>query len=278
MENPKPSWSIFLDRAARFRYPAIAVLALLLLAGIIFRSQIGGFFGPHVPPPPCGAAALQVRGLTFRMQNLAANAQVPAGKPGVAYWIQGTTAHYVFALSPTGDSRLLADQFVLGDRIKIAWGDCTSEEFIITSIQPSVPAQAALLDQSAPGMTIFVPSSNGSSGWSLIGKRPETIAAPPRETETPNPVQAEISFLDQTTSADGKTLHLKISVKNTGTNPIHLSQSDISLASAAPSSVDPALPVDIQPGATQALTLTFAKPSGSTAVLNVLYFSVDIYF
>ncbi len=278
MDGLRSSFRNILSRSSGVRLLAIAVPAILILAAILFRSQLGGFFGPYVPPPPCGTAAIQLGTTTFRMQNLAAAAAVPSGKPGVAYWIAGSTAHYVFALSPTGDNKPLADRFALGDRIKIAWGDCTSEEFIMTSIDKSAPASASPLDQSAPGMTVYVPSSAGFSGWSILARRPETIVAPPSVSPTPNPVQAEISFLDQSTSADGKALILKISIKNTGILPIHLAQSDITLASLAPSSVDPSLPVDIQPGAAQDLSITFAKPSGNTAVLKLLDFSVEIYF
>ena len=277
MDGSRPSSPGLLGRTTT-RVLLIAVPALVIVAGIIFRLQSGGLFGPHVPPPPCGPAALQLGETNFRIQNLASTEQIPSGKPGVAYWTEGTTAHYVFALSSTGDNQALSNRLALGDRIKIVWGDCTSEEFIITSVQPSVPGSASLLDQSAPGMTIYVPPSGSEHGWSILGKRPETIVAPPLMTDTPNPVQAEISFLEQRTSADGRTLNLKISVKNTGTSPIRISQSDISLASAPPASVDPALPVDIQPGATQALTLTFAKPSGNTATFKLLDFSVDLYY
>ncbi len=278
MDSLRSSLRSILNRLSGFRPLAIAVPALLILLAVVFRSQLAGFFGPRVPPPPCGAAMIQLGADSFRMQNLASAAQIPSGKPGVAYWIQGSTAHYVFALSSTGDNKSLADRLTLGDRIKIAWGDCTSEEFIMTSIDKSAPASASLLDQSAPGMTVYVPGSSSYSGWSILARRPETIVAPPRVSPTPNPVQAEISFLDQSTSADGKILTLKISIKNTGTLPIHLSQSDISLASLAPTSVDPSLPIDIQPGAAQNLTITFAKPSGNTAVLKILDFSVDLYY
>lgn len=67
-------------------------------------------------------------------------------------------------------------------------------------------------------------------------------------------------------------------MKNTGTNVIHLSDSDVSLGGVAPTAVEPNLPVDIQPEATATFTITFAKPSGNTAVFKILDFSVDLYF
>ncbi len=42
--------------------------------------------------------------------------------------------------------------------------------------------------------------------------------------------------------------------------------------------VEPALPHQIQPGATETLYFTFAKPGVNTAVLRMLTFSSDCYF
>ncbi len=98
-----------------------------------------------------------------------------------------------------------------------------------------------------------------------------------------NAVQAEVSFLEQSVSNDGKTLTLKISIKNTGAKVIHVTQNQISLiaadgAPAAPVTIDPALPADIQPGQSQTLTLTFPKPAGNVATFKLLDFSVDLYY
>ena len=43
-------------------------------------------------------------------------------------------------------------------------------------------------------------------------------------------------------------------------------------------SLEPALPQEIDPGASQILTITFSKPADNTAVFKILDFSVDIYF
>jgi len=42
--------------------------------------------------------------------------------------------------------------------------------------------------------------------------------------------------------------------------------------------VEPALPREIEPGATETFYLTFAKPTVNTAVLRILTFSSDYYF
>ena len=270
------------NKQGRMRILAVLLVALLALIGVSLHSQIASLFQPRVPPPPCGVSSIQIGDARLPIQNLTPNTNsdlgVPSGKPGVAFWIQGTTGHYVFGLSPTGDNLSLAPQLKNGDPIKIAWGDCSSDDYVVASIGNAVPAAAALMTQSQSGITIFIPPSGGSDGWAIEGQRPEAMVTPVPETPNPNAVSAEVSFLGQSTSADGKTLTLKLSVKNTGTNVIHLSQGDISLGAVAPTSVDPALPMDIQPGATATFSFTFAKPGGNTAVFKLLDFSVDLYF
>ncbi len=102
MDGLRSSFRNILSRSSGVRLLAIAVPAILILAAILFRSQLGGFFGPYVPPPPCGTAAIQLGTTTFRMQNLAAAAAVPSGKPSVAYWIADGT-HISSCLSTRTD-------------------------------------------------------------------------------------------------------------------------------------------------------------------------------
>ncbi len=102
-------------------------------------------------------------------------------------------------------------------------------------------------------------------------------------TIDPNAILTDISFLDQTVSADGKTLTLKLAVKNVGLKTVEISPGDMSLQAGngpeiAPDTVDVPLPLDIQSGATKEMTLTFTKPPGNVATFRLLDFSVDLYF
>lgn len=164
------------NNQARMRILAVLLLALVALIGVSLHSQIASLFQPRVPPSPCGVSSLQIAAAKLRIQNLTPNANsdlgVPSGKPGVAFWIQGTTGHYVFGLSPTGDNLALAPQLQNGDPIKIAWGDCSSDDYVVASIGKTVPAPTALITQSQPGITIFIPQSGGSDGWVVKGQRP----------------------------------------------------------------------------------------------------------
>ena len=258
------------------------ILIVVLIAGVFYFST------PHAPPLPCDASTLQIGATRLRIQTLAHSAgaplNVPSGKPNVALWVQGTNAHYVFALSPTAQNLTLNERIAVGDPVTIKWADCSSDAYAVTSLEKAVANTATLLDQSKTGVTVFLPAASGSSGWTIEGQRPELLssAQTPQPTDA-NATQAEISMLDQSVSADGKTLTLKVSIKNTGSRPIHLSTNDISLApdngsTVAPTSIDPALPLDIQSGASQAVTLTFAKPAGNSGILNLLTFTLPLYY
>jgi hypothetical protein len=116
-----------------------------------------------------------------------------------------------------------------------------------------------------------------------VGKRPDSLTAQTPGPTDRNAILAEISFLDQATSPDGKTLELTIAIRNTVSGVLHLSKSGISLAAEnatplAPITVEPGLPADIQRAASETITMTFPKPAANTVVFKILDFSVDLYF
>ena len=118
-------------RSSRFAKPAIFALILLCclaagLAGLFFARNtlnLGAFFPPTqtMPPPtpPCVEPRLQLGQATFPVEVKArpANGVLPtlAGKPGVAFWLDGTSAPYVFALDPTPASLALTASLAAGD-------------------------------------------------------------------------------------------------------------------------------------------------------------------
>jgi hypothetical protein len=130
-----------------------------------------------------------------------------------------------------------------------------------------------LLDQSVSEITIFVQPDSATAGFVVKGKlMGETITT--FNTPDTTAIQAEVSLLETTTSTDGKTIRVSISILNNGGSPITLSNSDVSLtpesaAAMALESSEPALPKEIKVGATETLYLTFARPSTPTATLKV---------
>jgi hypothetical protein len=223
----------------------------------------------------------------FRIESVARAADgsvaVPADASEVAFWIQGTSANYVFALSPTSTNLGLKTKLKAGDPTKIVWGDCSTEEYVIKKIESGTPNIAKLLEPSAARVSVFIQSTGTVEGFVVQAGRPEPqVQATPAPTEEPA-VDAELAFLETKVSADGKTLTMSIAVKNTGHKAFALTAKDISLtvgnaAPLAPQSVEPGLPQEIAPGASMNLRIIFPKPAGNTAVFKLLDFSADIYF
>jgi hypothetical protein len=88
-------------------------------------------------------------------------------------------------------------------------------------------------------------------------------------------LQVEISLLDTTTSADGSTIRVGISIYNYGQIAGTLSTSDVSLtpeagSPLAPVLAEPDLSLEIAPGTTQTIYLSFPRPSTATATLKIL--------
>lgn len=239
------------------------------------------------PTPPCVQPTLILGASKFRIESVARAADgsvaVPADAPEVAFWVQGTSANYVFALSPTSTNLGLKTKLKAGDPTKIVWGDCSTEEYVIKTIENGAPNMAKLLEPSAARVSVFVQSTGIAEGFVVQAGRPEPqVQATPAPTEEPA-VDAELAFLETKASADGKTLTMSIAVKNTGKKAITLTTKTISLtaegaAPIAPTSVEPVLPQELKPGASVNLRITFPKPAGNTAVFKLLDFSADIYF
>ncbi len=237
---------------------------------------------------------------------------IPSNAIGFAYWITGTTVApargaggYVFALSPEASNLALQP----GDPLKLVWADCSEENFVVGSVEPGPVDAAALLQPSEFGLRVFVP---GPDGFVVNGVRAGVLAhepttsAPVEPTAVPipseptaaNPTLEELTevvptqskpdgppsfeVLDTTLSGDGTTLKVIFAITNNGNSSIPLNTVDISLTgpdaqTKAPQSVEPSLPFQIKPGERSEFTVSFSNPSAITAILKVLYFSVDLY-
>jgi hypothetical protein len=237
------------------------------------------------PTPVCGQPTLTLGSTQYPIESLAraddGSVVVPPDKPNVAHWVDGTV--YVFGLSPTPTNLALETTLKSGDAVTIAWGDCSSEAYVVKAIEPGQPNDTTLFDQPVSEITVFVQASPSAAGLVIRAGQPEASAAETPSLTEANAIQAEVSFLDTTTSPDGVTVKLSISIKNTGSTAFTLTDSDIALtaenaAPLAPLNVEPALPREIQPGASETLSITFPKPAASTAVFKILDFSVDLYF
>ena len=197
--------------------------------------------------------------------------------PDTAFWIDGTNTHYVFGLSPTENNLALVSSLKNGDTATITWDNCNSTTYKLSAAQSGVPDNSVLLDQAASGITIFIQPSSALAGFVIDGElAEETINA--FNTPDPSEIQAEISLLETTTSDDGQTIRVSISILNYGQSAITLSTIDVALTpqDTAPLVMinsEPTLPVEIAPGATEEIHFTFPRPSFQLATIKV--FSVE---
>ena len=244
-----------------------------------------------VPTPQCVEPGLTLGATRFPVKSIARGADgsvtLPAGAADAAYWVDGTNINYVFALSSTPNNLALSQSLKAGDVAKIVWADCGADEYVVKSIETGKPVNSTLFDQSSGGITVFIPGESSTASLVVKGARPQVQApetpAPSGAPTEANAVQAEISFLGNATSADGKSVQITVMITNTGSTAISLTTNDLSLTAEnasplAPLSVEPSLPQTIQPGTGATFSITFPHPGVKTAVLKILTFSVDQYF
>ncbi len=318
MRSAAPPPQNRLQRALTLFVLAAAVLmavGTLLVAFSVYRPDLGGFsFSPPVenasltpvvemvpPTPPCVEPVLTIGEAAFPIETVQAKAdgsvELPSAEAGIAYWVTGAGAHYVFALSPDAQNVEALAAANPGDPAAIQWGDCSREEYVVKRVQNGPADIISLYNQVGSGFSVYV--AGGPFGGLVVDSGlsapPEQVAAaegtpqatPTAIDETPQAaegqVQAEISFLETVAAPDGATITMGIEVLNTGQEPITLTVDDISLTPEGRQtlplhSVEPALPVEIQPGESQAFSLTFPKPPAGASVFRIWDFSVEFYY
>jgi len=236
-----------------------------------------------VPPEMlvvCDENTLKIGAATYRVETIppptGGTLNIPPDTAGAAYWIQGTESNPVFALSPAAEN--LALQNSQGEQVIFTRENCNATSYTLAAAQAGLPDMPTLLDQSASGITIFVQASDGG-GFVMRG---ELTGEEIKEFESPDvtAVQAEISLLETTTSADQTTIQVKVSILNTGKIPLTLTAKDVALlvdsAITAPQRSEPVLPREVATGATETFTFTFARPTTTTAILKILSIEYDL--
>jgi hypothetical protein len=96
----------------------------------------------------------------------------------------------------------------------------------------------------------------------------------------PATTQAEVTVNDAFFSSDGNTLILEAEIRNTGTVPLIIEGTDISLSSSAGIAelivAAPPLPWTVEPGGPQVIELQYQRPNASTVLLELLGYSFEI--
>ena len=207
---------------------------------------------------------------------------VPADTPGVAYWLEGTETNFVFALSSTPDNLALINSLQSGAEATLTWENCNSSLFTLASAERISLDDASSRDQSNPGILILVDDSPSSARLVVRGEAAEDIF---RAIETSPPgvraVDAEISLLDISTSGDGSTITIGVSVLNYGAEPVEIMAGDVSLILdqdnlLAPVRSEPELPREIKSRESQEFNFIFPNPSPNLAVFRIFTVEFDL--
>ena len=269
---------------------------LLILVLFLFRGRISQALAPStetpviptmfIPTPDCGSPTLVLGTATFQIQNIKpapdGSLVVPPDTSGVAYWVEGTNVNYVFVLSPTSDNLALMPTITVGSTAKATWQNCNSTTYSLLSPQQGSLTASTLPDQSLDSITVFFQSDVSGAGFVFNGELTEQqISTMPTPVPGMSEIQAEISLLETTTSADGTSIRVGVSILNYGTAPFTLSAGDVSLtqqdgSSTVMTSSEPLLPKEISAGATETIYFTFPRPSSPTATLKILTIEYDL--
>ena len=274
----------------------VGIVVLVALLIFLFRGNIFQALAPStetpviptmfIPTPDCGSPTLVLGIATFQIQNITPAADgslpVPADTSGIAYWVDGTNINYVFVLSPTPDNLAIMSTITVGSTAKATWQNCNSTTYSLSAPQQGSLTVSTLPDQSIDGITVFFQTDASGAGFVFSGELSEQqLSTIPTPASGISDIQAEISLLETTTSTDGTSIRVGVSILNYGIAPFTLSASDISLTQqdGTPlmmTSSEPPLPKEIGTGATETIYFTFPRPSSSTATLKILTIEYDL--
>ena len=274
----------------------LGILVLITLLGFLFLGNGLQFLTPatqtqvfptlFVPTPDCGSPTLVIGSTTFQIQPLAPAPDglltVPPDTSNVAYWVNGTNKNYVFVFSPTQENISFMSTITVGSTAKATWKNCNSTTYTLSAPQPGSFNSSALPDQSVDGITIFFPSDATGAGFVFSGElTEEQISTFNTPAVGASDIQAEISLLETTASADGTTIRVGVSIQNYGSAPFTLSTSDVSLTQQDGTALnmvssEPTLPKEIAPGTTETVYFTFPRPTSPTATLKIFTVEYDI--
>jgi len=267
----------------------VGIVILITLLIFLFRGSIFQALAPStetpiiptlfIPTPDCGSPTLVLGTSTFQIQNMTpapdGSLAVPSDTSGVAYWVEGTDTNYVFVLSPTPDNLAIMSTITVGSTAKATWQNCNSTTYSLLAPQQGALTSLTLPDQSVEGITVFFQTDVSGAGFVFNGELTEQqISTIPTSVSGLSDIQAEISLLETTTSSDGTSIRVGVSILNYGIAPFTLSTSDVSLTQQdgtplAMASSEPPLPKEIGAGSTETIYFTFPRPSSPAAILKI---------
>ncbi len=279
-----------------FIFLGILGIILIVLLAFLFRGNLLPFAALNtetpviptmfIPTPDCGHPTLVLGSTTFQIETIQPAADgsltVPADTSGIAYWVEGTNTNYVFVLSPALENLAIMQTITIGSPAKVTWSNCNSTTYSLSAPQQGSLSGSALPDQSVEGITVFFETDVSGVGFVFKGELTEEQIS---TFNTPAPdasgIQAEVTLLETSTSPDGTTIKVGVSILNYGQSAFTVSASYVSLtpenaAPMPPNSAEPSLPRTIKPGANETIYFIFPRPSSSMSTLKIFSIEYDL--
>ena len=237
-----------------------------------------------VPTPDCGAPTLVLGSNMFQIETVQPGSDgavfVPSDKSGIVYWVDGTNSNYTFVLSPTTENLNILPTLTTGSTAKVTWSNCNSTMYTLSTPEQGSFNATALPDQTVQGITVFFQTDASGAGLVVRGELTEEQIST-FNTPAPEEVQAEISLLETTTSPDGGSIRVGVSIQNYGATAFTLSGTDVALtqpdgAPVAMLSSEPPLPKEIAPATIETIYFFFSRPASATATLKIFTVEYDI--
>ena len=232
-----------------------------------------------VPTPDCGTPTLVLETNTLQIETIQLGSDgtltVPSDKSGIVYWVDTTNTNYTFVLSPSPDNLAIMPTLTIGSTAKVTWSNCNSTTYTLSAPQPATFSSSALPDQSVEGITVFFQTDVSGAGFVFRGELTEEQIT---TFDTPVPgaadIQAEISLLETTTSPDGASIRVGVSIQNLGAAAFMLSGTDVTLTQpdgtlVSMLSSEPPLPKEIAPATIETIYFFFSRPVSPTATLRL---------
>jgi hypothetical protein len=308
-----PGFSALGDRPPRMLLAGLIAFFLLLatntllLAYYIYQPEIpslmlqptsnrqpdlasqSGLVTPTAAPtqvPLCEDLTLQAGSASWQIESVERAADgsvnVPDDTAGIAYWVRDPGAVYLFAISPTQGNLDIFTNLQAGEQAILTSKDCDGVKYVLSAPQPGDPVQEISVDQSASGMIIYIPGSSAGLGEFIQGELVGvSIGSLAEARPAPADAKVDISLLSIYTPTDGIHLQVVVSILNTGTTPITVSDRDFILAptNAPPLGLIqsyPSLPTKISPDEVITFNLVFQRPSTLTATLHIFSQQFDL--
>lgn len=154
-------------------FTLFGLIVVTLIAGFfLLRQQLGNLGGNLSTGSDC-IAALNFEQRSYEIRTLVPKSdgsfKTPDSHPERLYWLKGTDVNLVFVMLPTADNLSLVSRIRDGQTVTLTWPNCSTTVYTLSQLYEKQPFNLAQLDQSATGITIFIPAESTSSGYLLFG-------------------------------------------------------------------------------------------------------------